>query len=435
MIGWRAPHVRLAALLAMAMLIGGGGVAYGLHNLAIQLLAIGLLVLARAQFAAFWRTAPRPLAVCVGLTLALPLLQLIPLPPALWTGLPGRELAVEARETTQSMGWYGLSLDRNRTLVAAAGLIAPLAVLVLGWSLRFRHLCAIGWMIVAAGLVQFAIGVPQVLSGSALIYPENPMPGVLFGTFANRNTTGVFLVACLCLAVALPALGQLTASRVVRVTIEVTLLIAILFTQSRTAIVLAGLPAGLIVLRAFGASMRTPKRAMLIGAAVAAVSAMTMAGFVLTSQTRLEQGFARFAQTGDARFAIWEDGVFTAQKYWPAGAGMGSYDEVALIDESLETLREKPAGRAHNDYLEVVIEAGLPGLALVAAWLTLLTWWSLAARASPHRWAAWGAAAALAAFALQGASDYPLRAQATLCLAAFLILLLVRAGLQREAQP
>ena len=32
----------------------------------------------------------------------------------------------------------------------------------------------------------------------------------------------------------------------------------------------------------------------------------------------------------------------------------------------------KRAGRAHNDYLEVAIEAGLPGIILIGAWLALI---------------------------------------------------------------
>src|SRR3546814_17369310 len=60
---------------------------------------------------------------------------------------------------------------------------------------------------VALGIVNLALGVPQVLSNGewGLIYPENPMPGVLLGSLANRNSTGLFLVAGLALLLRLPS--------------------------------------------------------------------------------------------------------------------------------------------------------------------------------------------------------------------------------------
>ena len=420
-------------LFFAALLLGGGGVAYGLHNLAIQLLALLILAQAREQFFSFWREAPRGLTVLVTASLAIPALQLVPLPASIWTTLAGRELAAEARQAADAMGWYALTLDRNRTLVALVGLIAPLTVLIVGWKAPLRSLTLIGWAVVAFGLAQFVIGVPQVLYSSALLYPENPMPGVLFGTFANRNTTGVFLVACLALAVSLPARDSFTANRLVRITAEVVLLLAIILTQSRTAILLTALPAGLILTRAISSVSALRARRRLLAATGLALAAIAIAGAVLASQSRLDQSFERFAQTSDARFAIWEDAAFTAQKYWPVGAGMGTYDEVAYIDESLETLTERPAGRAHNDFLEVVIEAGLPGLVLLAAWICFLGWHAFTARRSTHRWIVWGAATSSLALALQSIADYSLRTQATLCLAAFLVLLIVRSSAAEDA--
>lgn len=80
----------------------------------------------------------------------------------------------------------------------------------------------------------------------------------------------------------------------------------------------------------------------------------------------------------------------------------------------------------HNDYIEITIEAGAPGLALVALWLVLLWWLSWRARESRMRWAAWAASGFLLAIALQSITDYPLRNQTILALAGFALLLLAR---------
>ena len=107
---------------------------------------------------------------------------------------------------------------------------------------------------------------------------------------------------------------------------------------------------------------------------------------------------------------------------------MGTFDDVFQVDESLENMTLRRAGRAHNDYIEVTIEAGLPGLLLVAGWLVLLFWLSWRARSSPERWIAWSGALILLAIALQSITDYPLRNLSLLTLASYALLLLARFG-------
>ncbi|MEM6476987.1 MAG: hypothetical protein AAF687_12540, partial [Pseudomonadota bacterium] len=84
------------------------------------------------------------------------------------------------------------------------------------------------------------------------------------------------------------------------------------------------------------------------------------------------------------------------------------------------------AGRAHNDYLEIAIEAGIPGLALVAGWLILVGWLSVRVSRSPFRWAGWASSAILLAIALQSITDYPLRNQTMLAIGSFALLMLAK---------
>lgn len=105
---------------------------------------------------------------------------------------------------------------------------------------------------------------------------------------------------------------------------------------------------------------------------------------------------------------------------------MGTFDEVFQIDESLENLTKKRAGRAHNDYIELSIEAGPLGLGLAAAWVVLIAWLSWCARQSSQRWTAWAGSTLLIAIAMQSITDYPLRNQTILAFAGFALLLLAR---------
>ena len=139
--------------------------------------------------------------------------------------------------------------------------------------------------------------------------------------------------------------------------------------------------------------------------------------------------FDRFGETSeDARAYIWDDAAYSTKRYFPVGSGMGTFDEVFQLDESLENMTLRRAGRAHNDYLEVAIEAGLPGIALIAGWLALLAWFSWQARHSRDRWIAWSGAAILLVIALQSITDYPLRNHSMLALAGFALVVLGRFG-------
>ena len=86
----------LAALLLLAVVLGGGGVRYAIANLAVQLAALLVLALRREAILAFLKTAPLALRLLVGASVLLPILQLIPLPPYLWQALPGRDLVAQS---------------------------------------------------------------------------------------------------------------------------------------------------------------------------------------------------------------------------------------------------------------------------------------------------------------------------------------------------
>jgi len=219
-------------------------------------------------------------------------------------------------------------------------------------------------------------------------------------------------------------------------------LVAVILTRSRTALVLAMLPIGLACLRAIvwqfnrgqAQAEGRPRNFLLMVFPVAVVAGL--AGLVLIAAPgRVNDVLERFNQDDDARAYVWEDAAYSAQRYWPVGSGTGTFDEVFQIDESLENMTLRRAGRAHNDYLEVAIEAGLPGLALIAGWLALLIWLSWRARTSHLRWVAWGASVVLLSIALQSITDYPLRNMTMLCFGGFALLILARLGAPLRPAP
>nr|WP_232367512.1 O-antigen ligase family protein [Altererythrobacter lutimaris] len=259
------------------------------------------------------------------------------------------------------------------------------------------------------------------------------MPNVLFGTFANRNSAGLFCVALLCFAI-IPLWQKLSrAQQIARWSITVLLLLAVFLTQSRTAIVLALIPLGiagirLIVQFAGGDSNDHSifRRPAWLANGAAALTALLVAGVALSSSARIETVMDRFQQSGDARTYLWSDALYSAERYWPVGAGLGAFDEVFQSDEALENLTLKKAGRAHNDYLELAIEGGLPAILLLLSWFTYCLWVTFSARNFANRWSAWSGSAVLTVIALQSATDYPLRNLTILAVAALALLVMVK---------
>src|SRR5690606_4034235 len=91
---------------------------------ALPVLVLALLALLRRN-----SVSAHPLAIGILAAIAaLPLLQLIPLPPGLWTALPGRSEPALALELAGiAPGWTPLSLVPERTWRSFLALLPPAA--------------------------------------------------------------------------------------------------------------------------------------------------------------------------------------------------------------------------------------------------------------------------------------------------------------------
>ena len=427
-------------LMLVAFLAGGGGIGAALPNLAVQLAAMAVLALRPRECAAFWRESPLALRLLIVATLALPLLQLVPLPESVWRALPGRTLVERSLALVGGAeGWRPFSVNPLRTLLALTALVTPLAVLLAAWTLPRERLIDLGWIVVGLGVATAILGAAQLgAAGDAGTLYGSRAPGeILLGTFANRNSTALFLAFALALALLLPAPRPHPAVLPARLAVSALLLLAVVLTQSRTGVVLALLPIALAVIRALVERRRAPgsaRRTLWIGlGALALLGAGLGTLLVAAPPGRIGATLERFEAKDDPRRFIWDDATFSAGRYWPLGAGMGTFDEIYQIDESLENLTKRRAGRAHNDYIELAIEAGAPGLALAAAWLVLIGWLSWRVRRASQRWAAWSGSVFLLAIALQSITDYPLRNQTMLVFAGLALLLLTRIATDHAA--
>ena len=417
----RDPAVHLAVLLALSVALGGGGVAYGLRNLAVQLAALAVLAANRDAVLRFVRNGPRALVWLVGASLALPLLQLVPLPAALWQALPGRGVVAEsfALAGLGADRWFSFSLDPMRTLVAFCGTLAPAAIIAVGSTLDPARVLRLAGLAAILAFGALVLGIAQLASANdaLLLYPVSPKPDLLYATFANRNSTALFFVLAVLLA------GMAPGPCWARVAGMALLALGALLTQSRSGVALLGGALVAVMLLGIWQYRSSSLRSLRMGMAAGGAALLALL-LVLAGTDRLADSIARLGDTATDRGEVWEDSLYAARQYAPLGSGMGTFDEVFQLHESLEYVSPRRAGRAHNDWLEIAIEGSVPALALALAWLAWCALASLRGGGDAMRIPRLLAGVGLACIALQSMLDYPLRNQTLLCMAALLVAVL-----------
>ena len=126
-------------VVILAMLFGGAG-GYGWSDAVVELAALPLLAWA------LFKITPSQLGRggqwAIGLLCAIiawPLLQLIPMPPSLWSGLPGRgEIASAYEAAGMTLPWLPISLYPSATWLGLLSLLPATAIFLAMLSLEQR---------------------------------------------------------------------------------------------------------------------------------------------------------------------------------------------------------------------------------------------------------------------------------------------------------
>jgi O-antigen ligase len=162
-----------------------------------------------------------------------------------------------------------------------------------------------------------------------------------------------------------------------------------------------------------------------VAAALAALSVIAAIGAL----TSTEIGSGRVGQAAgtavQSRQVILRTTAKAVADYMPFGSGLGSFVPVYRLYESPDTVTSEYVVHAHNDYVEVALELGVPGIVLM---LMFLMWWGAAVFAVWHRGEGGpftrAASVASAAILVHSLVDFPLRTAAiSTCFAMCLALL------------
>ncbi len=424
------------ALLVIAVLLGGGGANPPLFEALIELASVPLLGAVVLNFDAS-RTRGLALAGVVLLAgfAAIPLVQLMPLPASLWTALPGRGFAVEAARLGGFAGQaMPLSLDPEATLRSAMALLPGgvlfVAVLHLAADQRWR----LAQTLLGLVTISAVLGAIQVASGDdpTLFFYSTQHIGYPIGLFANRNhQADLLLIGIVVAAGLLAAYEPARRSRLqppLFYGLMTLFVVEVVTTSSRMGIILL-VPTLLFVLHSLivrtAGKLSVRGRGLRIALIAVPFVLLVLGGGVLERATR------RFDRLHDTRFDFWPDVRWAIDQYFPVGSGMGTFDTVFRSAERLAMVAPNYVNHAHNDYLEVALEAGVPGLIAVAAFLVWL------AIAGYRGWRRPGrrpdmlrriALVSIAVIVLHSVVDYPLRQMSLETIFALCCALLVARG-------
>ena len=409
----------LSALLVILWIAGGASRADVLGQGVVRFFAWTFLIaftLFAARFA--WRTV-RPVAIFLGLAIIVVALQLVPLPPAIWMTLPGRELLMHAAEVIgQPQPWRPLSISPGATVNALGSLVVPAVVLILCAQLNREQYWRIAALLLALIFAGCLLALLQ-FSGASFDNPFiNYNTGSVSGNFANRNHFALF-VAWGCLIAPILGFRGDRPSRwkaIASVALIPFLLLVILATGSRAGIVLGVLAifAGFFLIR--GPALRElrllPRWGVfaLVGALSVGLIGAVILAFTLGRAVALDRALELEA-VDDLRSRALPYVLEALWHFFPAGAGFGTFDPVYRIGEPDALLQHPYFNHAHNDWVEVVLDGGLAGAALLLGgigWM-MLSIMRLWRRKRQSARLAWAGATALILTMLASVLDYPAR--------------------------
>ncbi len=324
----------------------------------------------------------RPVTLLLAATLALVLVQLIPLPPAIWTALPHREILLGSIGMGEEQPWRPLSMVPGATWNAASSLVVALATLALFHGLPASERSRLTTILFALVIGSALVGLIQ-FSGAIVPNPFiNATRGEVSGNLANRNHFALLMAIGCLLAPAWAFRDSRRAQWRALLAIGMILLfaLAILASGSRAGMVLGvlGIAIGIgMALRPLRRELRHMPRWVLpavLGAAVVTISTVVALSVFSNRAVSIRRAVAIESEQ-DMRVRALPTVIEMVKTYFPAGSGFGGFDPVFRIHEPFALLKLTYFNHAHNDFLEIIMDGGILALLLLIA---AIGWWAIA---------------------------------------------------------
>lgn len=430
----RGANFYLALFVVFVFLLGGGS-RYDIVSLpflrfaAVCAIGLGLYYSNRGSIARY-RIVLVPLAAFT-VWIAL---QLVPLPFPVWSALPGRDLLVQAGALIGlDDPWRPISVAPWRTMNALLAMSVPWGAFCLFAHARSVDTTALARVVTGLGLLSAILGIIQSIGpeGSPLYLYRITNEGGAVGLFSNRNHNAAFLACCF------PLLGLVTArslghadrgrrarrflaTRTSKLVIggaaAIVILLGIFATGSRGGFLAAGLGAacGLAVLAKSMAAVEPAKPAYARYFWAIGALAVIVALFLYFSEIEAVERLRELDEADELRLLIWGPISTLITFFGWTGAGFGTLPDVYPMVAPAELLSPLLVNHAHNDWLELAVEGGIPAMLIVALAVIMflrLLWrvWRGGNRPGVDGASVFAFASVTFILAIFSVSDYPLR--------------------------
>ncbi|MEJ7624437.1 MAG: O-antigen ligase family protein [Pyrinomonadaceae bacterium] len=327
-----------------------------------------------------------------------------------------------------------ISLDPYSTQITAVHIAAlaaffSVALIVINSAERLRRL---GTILTIFGCVYAFYAILQSLLSPDAIYglykPQSARP---FGSFVNRHDFAAIIEMTIAIPLGLMFVGAVDRDKRLIYVVAVGVMgTSLLLSGSRgglVAVIAAVILLVLMTSRAKGARNLVLKAGLSAALLVAAIGGAVFVGGD-TSLTRFSD-LAATDNISSSRTHIWRVTLDVIAENFPLGAGLGAFTQAyAASDTSSGALRVE---QAHNDYLQIVADAGIVGLLLGGFFLVVFFQAgirSTAARDKTLQGLALGAFAGCFAVLVHSLFDFVLHITAVTLMFLILLAVLVAAG-------
>jgi O-antigen ligase len=385
----RLVEIALISGVVLSVLAFGGTEPASFAVVQVLLLGVAALVVARTRETLRLFASPRSYVVPAVLT-AMVLLQLCPLPAHLLQRLSGRENLASGIPPTLSFEPY---CTRTHFLILLTCFVAfYFAQIVSEDRDRKRRLIV---SLLAFGTLEAFYGLVQYLSGWQRIffYAKKYDLEEATGTYINRNHYAGFLEMVLPFSLALlfyeynklRATHSLSTADLKRLlthqgvqrlvlwlAVAVVLFTALFFSRSRMGIV-AACASILVIFGLAGASRFQGKMGFLLSTGFIVLSLGLAVwigpGPIVSRFAEVQQEFTAHDQS---RVSIWQDAQALVRNHPLIGTGLGTFPIAFTAVQT--TFLGQFVNHAHNDYLELAVDLGLPAAIILFASI----FWTLA---------------------------------------------------------
>ncbi len=353
--------------------------------------------------------------------------------------MPGRALVAQGFELSgEALPWLPLSLTPDATIACLLSLLpatALAALVVRRIDVRADWLAIAMLAVTTMGIL---LGIVQLGGGEDYyLYPITNL-GAAAGFFANTNHMAALILVAIPFLAAFAGrffsakrAGSERAGGIAVFSLMAMVLLAGIATNGSFAILLLGAP--VLVASAF---LLIPPGRIRVGRLAALTGILAISGAAMLLMMAWNGLSVGNLSSVSSRKEIWEHSLALIGQHGLIGTGLGSFVQVYPLSENPMALEWEFINHAHNDYLELILELGLPGAVLIVAFLF---WWTkrtidLWKLREPARFAR-AASIASGALLLHSLVDFPMRNAALSSVFGMAIAMMVIGGRSWRAGP